>query len=387
MNRFFSMRTNKCTTRLLLSFFVAVNPIQVQPLPLGTPLIVRWSFFTDSLSEIAPTGDVESVYVPIYPSTIVSIGVDNGLLRWKADIGGDISGPPVFDAQRVYIISESQAFGDGNRNTLGVLRAISRASGVTLWLKEFPRPLRRDLTASPVSLFACLDDGRFYSIDKLTGDARWMVQLPKLPFATPFLSGEKLYYLTSDGDLIILNHQTGSVMRRYRTGGRIRQQLSIQNGVLYLGTEDGYMFALSEQGGDPALLWRKRVGAGLQYITATPHGVLVTTQDNFVLFLESHHGGRLWKRQMPARLVAPPSLGHETALFAPIGEEACVMLSLHNGQVINYLPVGKDNSVIASPLLAGDWVFIPTRKGVLAFAPARNSPRPNPPAVPIPSPK
>jgi outer membrane protein assembly factor BamB len=382
MNRFFSIITGSLFARSLLSLSITINPILSQPLPLATPLIVKWSYFSDYLTEIRPTGDIENIYVPFLPNTLASLGTDDGLLRWKSDVGGDISGSPVVDTQRVYIISESHGLGDGNRKTFGVVRAISRASGVTLWLKEFARPLSHGLVASPVSLFACLDDGRFYSIDKLTGETRWVTQLPHAPAADPILEGEKLYSFTSDGYLIAINQHTGNISQRYRTGAGSRLNFSVGRGTLYFGTEDGYMFALGERGDSLTLLWRRRVGAGLQNIAATPDGVLVTAQDNFVLFFESRHGKRLWKRQMPARLAVPPSLGHESAIFAPIGEETCVALSLRDGRVINSLPIGKDNSVVASPLLLGDRVFIPTRKGILAFAPAVNSPRPKlPPTV------
>lgn len=383
MNRFFSIKTGNLVAKSLLSLSITINPVLLQHLPLTTPLIVKWSYFSDHLTEIAPTGDIENIYVPLLPNTLVSLGSDDGLLRWKADVGGDISVSPVVDTQRVYIISESHDLGDGNKKTFGVVRAISRASGVTLWLKEFARPLSRGLTAGTLSLFACLDDGRFYSIDKLTGETRWMIQLPHAPVADPILEDEKLYSLTLDGYLIAINQRTGNVLQRYRTGTISRLQLSVGRGTLYYGTEEGYMFALGERRGSLTLLWRRRVGAGLQNIVATPDGVLVTAQDNFVLFLESRHGKRLWKRQMPARLAVPPSVDNESALFAPIGEETCVALSLRDGRVINSLPIGKDNSVVASPLLLGDRVFIPTRKGILAFAPALNSPKPAlPPTAP-----
>jgi outer membrane protein assembly factor BamB len=378
MNHFFSIITSKLVALLLLGLLLSVNPTHSQPLPLASPLVIRWSFFSDSLTGIAPAGDVDNLYLALLPSTVASVGGDDGFLRWKSDVGGDISGSPVFDTQRVYIMSESQGFGEGNKKTFGIVRAISRTSGVTLWVKEFTRPLRRGLTAGTVSLFACLDDGRFYSIDKLTGESRWMVQFPHPLVANPVLEGEKLYSLTTDDYLIAINQRTGNVVLRYRTEATARLQLSVGQGTLYFATEEGFMLALREQGGSLTLRWRKRVGTGLQNIAATPDGVLITTQDNFVLFLESRRGKRLWKRPMPARLAAPPSIDHESALFAPIGEDNCVALSLRDGKVINYLPVGKDNSVIASPLLAGGWVFIPTRKGLLAFAPAESSPRPEP---------
>ncbi|HVG30328.1 MAG TPA: PQQ-binding-like beta-propeller repeat protein [Pyrinomonadaceae bacterium] len=380
MNHLFSIKTDILIAWLLINLFVALNPAFTQPLTLTTPLLVRWSYFSDSLTGVTPSGDMNDIYVPLLPSELVSLGGGDGLLRWKADIGGDISCPPVFDAQRVYIISESQAFGDANRKTFGVVRAISRASGVTLWVREFPRPFRRGLSANSVSLFASLDDGRLYSIDKFTGETRWLVQSSYRGPDTPLLEADKIYALTGDGYLIAISQRTGKTLQRYRTGGAVRPQVSVQQGTLYFATDDGYISALRERRGNLALLWRKRAGAGLQDITATPEGVLVTARDNFVLLLESNRGKRLWKRQMPARLAVPPSLGYGTALFSPLGEEACIALSLRDGRVINSLPIGKDNNVVASPLIVGNLVLIPTRKGLMAFAPAEQSTNPASPS-------
>jgi outer membrane protein assembly factor BamB len=380
MNHFFSMGTEGRVLLLLINLFAAISPVFAQPTKSATPLVVRWSYVSDSLTELTPNGDADAIYVPVLPSELISLGSDDGLLRWKADIGGAISSPTAFDSQRVYIISESQAFGDGTGKTSGVVRAISRASGVTSWVKEFPRPFRRGVAASSVSLFAALDDGRLYSVDKLTGETRWVVQFPRSLVAAPILEGDKLYALTSDGYLVALNQRTGKILLRYQTGGAVLLQASIQQGILYLGTGDGYILALGDQGGRLFPLWRRRAGTGLQDITATQEGVLVTASDNFILLLEPHRGRRLWKRQLPARLAASPSPGSGIAIFAPIGEDACIALSLRDGKVINSLPIGKDNGVVATPLLVGDSVFIPTRKGLLAFAPAGRSQ--NPPSPP-----
>lgn len=379
MNQFFSMKAGNFTAWLLLNLLLVINSIFAQPLTLANALVIRWSYLSDSLSEFAPTGDAADIYLPLRTSELVCVGSNDGLLRWKADIGGDISSTILFDAQRLYTISESRNSKGGNRKALGIVRALSRANGVTLWVKEFPRPFRGGLLASSVSLYATLDDGKFYSIDKLTGDTRWILQFPHPAVSPPVLLGEKLYALTTDGFLIAVNHRTGTILERYRTEGAVRLQVNLQQHIIYLGTDSGYVFALNERSGYLTLIWRKRVVAALQDITATPEGVLVTTNDNFILLLDTQRGKRLWKRQMPARLVAPPSLGDGIALFSPIGEEACIALSLRDGKVINSLPIGKDNSVVASPLLVGNLVFIPTRKGLLTFAPAGKTPRPSPP--------
>jgi outer membrane protein assembly factor BamB len=86
------------------------------------------------------------------------------------------------------------------------------------------------------------------------------------------------------------------------------------------------------------------------------------------MLFTSQRGKRVWKKQMPARMISPPLLVEGGALFASVSEEACIALSLADGRQINTLFIGKDNSPIAPPFSTNGTLFIPTRDGLLAFA-------------------
>ena len=71
-----------------------------------------------------------------------------------------------------------------------------------------------------------------------------------------------------------------------------------------------------------------------------------------------------------------PLVDARNALFAPLGGDACIVLSLRDGKQVNTLPVGEDGNTSATPLVAGNLLLIPTRQGLVAFAPS--SPDGNP---------
>jgi hypothetical protein len=49
------------------------------------------------------------------------------------------------------------------------------------------------------------------------------------------------------------------------------------------------------------------------------------------------------------------------------------VLSLRDGKLVNTLPVGVDGNTSATPLVAGNLLLIPTRQGLLAFAPSSSN--------------
>ncbi len=69
---------------------------------------------------------------------------------------------------------------------------------------------------------------------------------------------------------------------------------------------------------------------------------------------------------------AMPLTDARNALFAPLGGDACIVLSLRDGKLINTLPVGADGNTSATPLVVDNLLLIPTRQGIVAFAPSSN---------------
>jgi hypothetical protein len=57
-------------------------------------------------------------------------------------------------------------------------------------------------------------------------------------------------------------------------------------------------------------------------------------------------------------------------LFAILGGEVCIALSLADGKQVNTLTLGEGNAASTQPQSVGPFVIVPTRNGLIAFAPS-----------------
>lgn len=341
-------------------------PVSANQVTLSQPLTVQWRHNSEQTINLTPATDGERVYLPLAGGSLISLRVASGQLLWKTEIGGELSASPIADERGVYIASESVNTGSAGSRPTGALRALGRESGVTLWVRELPLPLRAALAINSETIFGGAGDGQIYAIRKRNGEILWSKQFPA-PFASRLtLIGPRLYIGAEDGWLYSLDQKTGRTLWRYQTRGAIRGRVAVADGIIYFGSADGYVYAVGED--DGRLRWRSRTGAGVQSVLSVRHGLLVASLDNFVYFLSLTRGDRLWKRQLAGRLAAEPLATFDGVLFTPLSGDNGVVLDFKDGKQLNSLPLGEDSNTAASPITAGNFVIVTTRHGLLAFS-------------------
>ena len=336
----------------------------------SSPLVVKWQFESKSVIHLTPTTKDGYVYLPLSSGDLVSLKVGDGYLQWKTEIGGDFSASPVADTRGVYIASRTDSPPSTPQiiHATGAIRALSQNTGITLWMRTLHYPLQGSLASSPTTIFGGSADGRIYAFNKATGEVLWMAQHTGAFASIPVLHNHRLYIGSEDGTLLALDELTGAAVWRYRTRGALRSPVAVSGSTIYFGSADAYVYAFSENSG--RLLWRRRTGAAVQAVVQTNHGLLVTSLDNFVYLLSPRRGELIWKRQLAGRIAAIPLVDEQSALFAPLGGDACIVLSLRDGKQLNTLPVGEDGNTSASSVVADNLLLIPTRRGLTAFAPS-----------------
>jgi outer membrane protein assembly factor BamB len=339
-----------------------------QQLVFSQPLIARWQYTTAATINFRPAAFAGQVYLPLAAGRLVALSAADGQLLWQTDLGGEISAAAEADEHGVYIATETIT-PDGTQTyyrATGALRALSGKSGVTLWMRTLPRPFSSALTANATTLFGGTTDGRVYAISKANGEVEWQAQYTA-PFASqPVLHDGRLYLGSEDGALLVFDEQHGHILWHYQTRGSLRGPVALANQLVLFGSADGYVYALNEATG--RLRWRARTGAGVQAVAATDAGLVVASLDNFVYLLSYRHGQRVWKRQLAGRISAQPLTSTDSALFVPLGGDACVVLALRDGKTVNTLEVGPDGNTSASPIVAADVLLITTRHGLMAYA-------------------
>src|SRR5207253_5631 len=157
-----------------------------------------------------------------------------GKLFWKAEAGGDFSAAPIIDDRSVFV---AQRYGDSTQKPAGgTLRALSKTTGVTLWMRTLPAAVSAGLAVDAMALFGATRDGRVYAFDKRTGQVLWSNQFQEEFTAQPTVSGDHVYFGSKVGIVRALNARTGQVVWQYKADGAIEGPVAVYENVVYFGS-------------------------------------------------------------------------------------------------------------------------------------------------------
>ena len=333
---------------------------------LSQPLSVAWRYHTDQATNFTPAADGETVFVPLSSGVLMALNAIDGKLKWKAEAGGFFSTAPVVDDRSVFVAQQN---GEPAQNLQGgTLRALSKTTGVTLWMRTLPVGFTPGLAVDAVALFGASADGNVYAFDKRTGLVLWSTQYQEEFSAQPLVAGEHVYFGSKSGTLRALNVRTGEVVWQYKSNGAIQGVPAFVDDVVYFGSNDGNVYAYSETG--KKLLWHRRTGASVQAVVVVANGVLAASLDNFAYLLSLNKGSLVWRRQLPGRISARPITSADGALFTPFSTDQAIVLNLRDGKTSNTLPLGEENSNSAAPVSVRNLVLITIPHGLLAFSSA-----------------
>jgi outer membrane protein assembly factor BamB len=334
-------------------------------LSLASPLTVNWQFRSDEIISITPATDGKQVYVPTSSGGIVALNASNGKLVWRESMGGQISAEPIADEFAVFIANEVTSKDAPTPQATGAIRALSRESGVTLWMRTLPFPVQGGIATDGETVYGAASDGRVLALNKRSGQPRWIKQFPARFKSHLTLSGGRVYMGSEDGTVYALD-PSGNVTWRYRTRGAVRGRPAVTEALIAIGSADGMVYVLDRETGK--LRWTVRTGAAVQSVTITGGQVIAASLDNFAYCFSLAKGARIWKRLLEGRPLAQPAVQEFLILFNPISGSAAVVLDTHDGKILNNLPTGEDNNSGASPVIAGQIVMLTTRDGLLAFS-------------------
>ena len=333
---------------------------------LSQPLSIAWRYQTDQTTDFTPAADAQTVFFPLGSGVLMALNASDGKLNWKAEAGGVFSTMPVVDERSVFV---AQRYGEPMQQLRGgTLRALSKTTGVTLWMRILPVAITAGLSVDAAALFGASADGNVYAFDKHNGQVLWSTQYQEEFTAQPLVAGDHVYFGSKAGTIRALNVKTGEVAWQYKAAGAIQGTPAVLDNVVYFGSNDGNVYAYSES--RKKLLWHRRTGASVQAVTVVPNGVLAASLDNFAYLLSLNKGSLIWRRQLPGRISARPITSADGALFTPFSTDQAIVLNLKDGKTANTLPLGEENSSSAAPVSVNNLVLITIPHGLLAFSSA-----------------
>jgi outer membrane protein assembly factor BamB len=137
----------------------------------------------------------------------------------------------------------------------GTLFAVDLLTGKQKWEKithpeGHPQAWRAVLLCSPAVhngiVYIGSEHGEFYALDAGKGTEVWKVDLGKAIRSAPSISVKDgiLYFGAADGKLHAFDAKTGQKKWDFQTGDKILSSPCPADGVIYVGSDDGYLYAL-----------------------------------------------------------------------------------------------------------------------------------------------
>ena len=183
---------------------------------------------------------------------IYALRVDNGREAWNYTLGsitrlgplaslGDIIGSPVIDRELVYAVSHA-----------GRLVAISLRSGERLWEQNISGVQTPWIAGD--FLFILTTQGDLLCLSRIDGLIRWIRRLPRyedpedkegpILWSGPLLVSDRLIVVSSIGQAVSISPYTGAPLGLIEMPGDIEISPIAANGMVYMLTMDGELIAL-----------------------------------------------------------------------------------------------------------------------------------------------
>ncbi len=172
------------------------------------------------LAASSPAVYGEIVVAPFASGELVALRVQNGRNMWNEALTrqsgmtalaelNDIAGPPVIFDRTVYAISHS-----------GLLAAVDMRSGSRVWARQVGGINMPWLAGD--TLFIVTNDGQVSALSRHDGRVIWVHDLPRykkekkrkgrISWSGPVLAGGKLVLVSSQGDVVLVEPETGFIV-------------------------------------------------------------------------------------------------------------------------------------------------------------------------------
>jgi len=319
-----------------------------------------------SASKSSPAVDEENIYIGLDTRAIVAIDRLTGQVKWsyytRLSKNG-IHGSPTIDPERnlVYIGAYD-----------GWIYALERDTGKRIWNTKLgdyigsSPTLCNDIVYIGVEMRA--PDGYIVGVDADTG--REVFRSSKLgnhPHSTPTIDPESgcIFIGENNGHLYCYWISNQTERWRFKTGDDIKSTASVNQGVVYITSWDGYLYAINITTGKS--IWTHHSG---YRIMSSP---TIDPENNVVYYgnhggkiyaINANSGKRIWVHNIGDRIQSSVTLVKETnTLIIGSNDSNLYLLDAATGRLKQKIPLLS--GVSGLPVTVGDHLYVFDNLGYL----------------------
>lgn len=284
--------------------------------------------------------------------------------RWHFAAEGPTYSSPVISGNIAYIGSQ-----DNN------IYAIDITTGSKKWSFMTGGAVDSSPAVSAGKLYAASKDGTVYCLDAATGNLIWK---------TPLTGEHSSSILVTDGKVILgtgaletsvkaLNADTGAVEWTLATGQMVYSSASVLNGIIYIGSNDGKIYAINPADGSKK--WDFQTNGGIYYSSpaATEAAIFVAPGDfdRNIYSLDPADGKVLWSYKVPGegKMSVSSPAADANAVYVSAGYSGIQLFALSpaDGTLLWKANTGKatKHGFLSSPAVGKEYIWTGSGDGLL----------------------
>jgi outer membrane protein assembly factor BamB len=197
----------------------------------------------------SPTIHSNIIYSPVETYDILALNRSNGVIIWNSTLSGSPSGSSSLSSPNIY---NDYLYVAGYS---GYFSSLNATTGSVIWNKTVAEDhIFSSATASGEKIYLGSNDNNVYSINSTNGEQIWNYTTQG-DLSSPTISDNVLVVGSRDNKTYILNISTGEIIWNYTTFGEVSSSPSIVNGKVFIGSDDGVVYAFGTDECIPSLTW------------------------------------------------------------------------------------------------------------------------------------
>jgi outer membrane protein assembly factor BamB len=199
-------------------------------------------------------------------------------------------------------------------------------------------------------------------------DRQWSHATGDAVLSSPTVVNGVVYIGSEDGEVYALNASTGAKRWSYATGGSILSSPTVVNGVVYIGSFDANVYALDAATG--AKLWNYATGSAISSSPAVVNGVVyVGSLDNSVYAIDASTGAKLWNYPTAGAVTSSPAVVSGVVYVGSFDTNLYALEASTGAKLWSYATAG---TVTSSPAVVNGVVYVGSLGGNLYAVKAAN---------------
>lgn len=236
----------------------------------------------DQLQSLLVSGD--TLFAQSANGQIQAFDSETGATRWSQQVGNRFypTSPLGVNDQFVAVVNGS------------TLYLLDRQTGRLVWEKRVPRPVETSPGITPQRIYVAAITGELtsFKLDDTERNPRNFGGTGGV-FVPPTVTPKTLAWVTADGRVYAVDHDTSHVRFEFRTDAAIASPLAYAGETFFVASRDGYLYAINEQSG--TLRWSFSVADPIKGEPAPiDQGVYITAQRGGMYRLDLQTGAETW---------------------------------------------------------------------------------------------